>query len=114
MKKWLAALALATAPTLASAQQINVICSALAEWCNGISTAYAKATGVTVNLARGSRRVMGPISLGAGGGSLGAMAAEMEPGDRLNVIIEGVQRRNFRGDISDVPMGNLVQNIPLY
>ena len=50
-RKWLAGAALAACPMLASAQQVNVICSALAEWCNGIATGYAKATGVKVNLA---------------------------------------------------------------
>lgn len=73
-----------------------------------------RVTGITVNLARGTRRVAGPLTLPAGGGSLGAMAAEMQPGDRISVTIEGVQRRNFKGDISDVPMGNMTQNIPLY
>jgi hypothetical protein len=42
------------------------------------------------------------------------MAAEMEPGDRLTITVEGVQRRNFRGDVSDVPMGNALQVISLY
>ncbi len=54
MKKWIAdlglAAALAAAPVVASAQQVNVICSALAEWCNGLATGYATATGVKVNL----------------------------------------------------------------
>ena len=73
-----------------------------------------RVTGITVNLARGTRRIAGPINLGPGGGSLGAMAAEMEPGDRITVQLEGVQRQNFRGDISDVPMGNVLQVISLY
>ncbi|MBO0935144.1 gliding motility protein GldM [Fibrella sp. HMF5335] len=73
-----------------------------------------RVTGVTVNLARGTKRVVGPISLGAGGGSLGAMAAEMQPGDRITIQLDGVQRRNFRGEISDVPMGTQLQVISLY
>jgi gliding motility-associated protein GldM len=73
-----------------------------------------RVTGITVNLARGTRRIAGPLSLGPGGGSLGNMAAEMEPGDRLTVQVEGVQRQNFRGNISDVPMGNVLQVIALY
>ena len=73
-----------------------------------------RVTGVVVNLARGTRRVAGPLNLGPGGGSLGTMAAEMQPGDRISVTIEGVQRKNFRGETSDVPMGNMTQNIPLY
>ena len=73
-----------------------------------------RVTGVTVNLARGTKRVVGPISLGAGGGSLNAMAQEMQPGDRITIQLEGVQRRNFRGEISDVPMGTQLQVISLY
>jgi gliding motility-associated protein GldM len=73
-----------------------------------------RVTGVTVNLARGTRRIAGPLNLGPGGGSLGAMAAEMEPGDRLTITLEGVQRRNFRGETSDVPMGSQLQVISLY
>lgn len=73
-----------------------------------------RVTGITVNLARGTRRVAGPLTLPAGGGSLGGMAAEMEPGDRLTITLEGVQRKNFRGEISDVPMGSMLQVISLY
>ena len=41
------------APVPAAAQsQINVICSTQAEWCNGMATAYTKATGVKVNVAQ--------------------------------------------------------------
>ncbi len=47
-----AALSVLAMPVAGQAQsQINVICSALAEWCNGMATGYAKATGVKVNLA---------------------------------------------------------------
>ena len=35
----------------ASAQQVNVICSAQADWCNMIATVYARTTGVKINLA---------------------------------------------------------------
>ncbi|MCC7285157.1 MAG: iron ABC transporter substrate-binding protein, partial [Burkholderiaceae bacterium] len=48
----LASVALAGATGLAAparAQdggQLNVICSVQADWCNGLSTAYARATGV--------------------------------------------------------------------
>ena len=35
----------------ASAQQVNVICSVQADWCNMIATVYARTTGVKINLA---------------------------------------------------------------
>ena len=73
-----------------------------------------RVSGISVSLARGTRRVAAPMTLPAGGGSLGAMAGDAQPGDRYIVVVETVQRRNFRGDISDVNMGNSTYTIPLY
>ena len=72
-----------------------------------------RVTGISVILARGTRKV-GQVNLGAAGGSLGSMAADIQPGDRLSITVDGVQRRNFKGDISDVSIGNPMQNVPLY
>ena len=72
-----------------------------------------RTTGGTVSLVRGTRRVQ-VQNVGAGGGSISALAAEAQPGDRLIIQVEGVQRRNFRGEISDVPMGNTMSQISLY
>ncbi|GAB3172144.1 type IX secretion system motor protein PorM/GldM [Telluribacter humicola] len=68
---------------------------------------------IQVSLARGNRRVAGPITLN-GGGSISSLAQQAESGDRYVVEILGVQRRNFRGNISDVEMGNQTRIIPLY
>jgi iron(III) transport system substrate-binding protein len=52
MKKLLCATALAALPAVASAQgTVNVICSVQAEWCNMISTVYARTTGTKVNMS---------------------------------------------------------------
>jgi len=51
MKKILCAAVLSGLSTLASAQQVNVICSVQADWCNMIATVYARTTGVKINLA---------------------------------------------------------------
>ncbi|QJW88903.1 gliding motility protein GldM [Spirosoma taeanense] len=72
-----------------------------------------RVTGITVSLARGTRRV-GVVNLGPGGGSIGSLAAEAQPGDRVVIQVDGVQRRNFKGDISDVPMGNPLNSVGLY
>ena len=72
-----------------------------------------RVTGITVILARGTRKV-NQVNLGAGGGSLGSMAADIQPGDRLSITVDGVQRRNFKGDISDVSIGNPMQTVALY
>ena len=42
---------LAGASTFVSAQQVNVICSVQADWCNMIATVYARTTGVKINMA---------------------------------------------------------------
>ncbi|WP_080054934.1 type IX secretion system motor protein PorM/GldM [Spirosoma aerolatum] len=72
-----------------------------------------RTTGATVSLVRGTRRVKF-TQVGAGGGSIADLAAEAQPGDRLVIQIDGVQRQNFRGEISDVPMGNPLQQVSLY
>ena len=51
MKKLLGTVVLLVASGAASAQQVNVICSVQADWCNMIATVYAKTTGVRINLA---------------------------------------------------------------
>ncbi|GAB3499128.1 hypothetical protein GCM10027341_21750 [Spirosoma knui] len=73
-----------------------------------------RVTGVTVSLGRGTRRVGSPISLGPNGGSIGSLASEAQPGDRLVIEVDGVQRRNFQGNISDVPMGKPITSVNLY
>ncbi|HSV53589.1 MAG TPA: ABC transporter substrate-binding protein [Burkholderiaceae bacterium] len=52
MKKLFLGAALAAVSVGAAAQgQVNIICSVQAEWCNMISTVYARTTGVKVNVA---------------------------------------------------------------
>ena len=53
MKKTLALLTLlaATAGTQAQEQQVNIICSVQAEWCNLLQTVYARTTGAKVNMS---------------------------------------------------------------
>src|SRR3954466_14794796 len=51
MQKAVAGFALALASGLAAAQgQVNVICSVQAEWCNMLSTVYARTTGTKINV----------------------------------------------------------------
>lgn len=52
MKKYVLSTALAVWSLGAAAQgQVNIICSVQAEWCNMISTVYARTTGVRVNMS---------------------------------------------------------------
>lgn len=51
MKRPLLVAALATLAGTASAQQVNVICSVQAEWCNMIQTVFTKSTGIKVNMS---------------------------------------------------------------
>ena len=72
-----------------------------------------RVSSIEVSLARGTRRIAGPLALANGGGSLGALAAQAQPGDRYAIEVKGVQRRNFKGDIQNIEMGNVVLQIPL-
>ncbi len=97
-----------------SARSIRVLAVADESFRNySPDDANFRVTGITVILARGTRKI-GQANLGPGGGSIGSLAADAQPGDRLSVQVDGVQRRNFRGDISDVSMGSPQQTIPLY
>jgi iron(III) transport system substrate-binding protein len=62
-KKLLTAATLAALSFGAAAQgQVNIICSVQAEWCNMISTVYARTTGVKVNVSmKGSGEALAQI-----------------------------------------------------
>ena len=64
MKSMLMGTALALAAFGAAAQgQVNIICSVQAEWCNLMSTVYAKTTGVKVNMvAKGSGEALAQLN----------------------------------------------------
>ncbi len=63
MKKTTLALALALVGGGAAAQQVNIICSVQAEWCNMMSTVYSRTTGVKVNMtAKGSGEALAQLN----------------------------------------------------
>ena len=63
MKKIALALALAVIGGGAAAQQVNIICSVQAEWCNMMSTVYSRTTGVKVNMtAKGSGEALAQLN----------------------------------------------------
>ena len=64
MKRMLMGTALAVVAFGAAAQgQVNIICSVQAEWCNLMSTVYAKTTGVKVNMvAKGSGEALAQLN----------------------------------------------------
>jgi iron(III) transport system substrate-binding protein len=62
MKKLFTLSVLALAAGAAQSQTVNIICSVQAEWCNMISTVYAKTTGVKVNMSmKGSGEALAQI-----------------------------------------------------
>ena len=63
LTKLLAGAALVAAASGSWAQgQVNIICSVQAEWCNLMSTVYAKTTGTKVNMtAKGSGEALAHI-----------------------------------------------------
>lgn len=64
MQKFVAGAALALCSLGAAAQgQVNIICSVQAEWCNLMSTVYARTTGVKVNMtAKGSGEALAQLN----------------------------------------------------
>jgi iron(III) transport system substrate-binding protein len=64
MKRYLLGAALAAASLSAAAQgQVNIICSVQAEWCNLMSTVYARTTGTKVNMtAKGSGEALAQLN----------------------------------------------------
>ena len=64
MKKVFGGLTLVCAAFSAAAQgQVNIICSVQAEWCNLMSTVYAKTTGIKVNMvAKGSGEALAQLN----------------------------------------------------
>ncbi|WP_128547690.1 type IX secretion system motor protein PorM/GldM [Larkinella soli] len=73
-----------------------------------------RVSGFTVSLAQGSRRIAGPVTLGPNGGNIGSLVSEAQPGMRYVIEVDGVQRQNFRGEVSDVPVTQKYFTIPLY
>jgi gliding motility-associated protein GldM len=67
---------------------------------------------IVVSLARGGRRVDN-VTL-PGGGSIANLAQQAQPGDRYVIEIKGCQRKNFRGSVENINLGNPIRNIPLY
>jgi gliding motility-associated protein GldM len=65
---------------------------------------------VSVSLVRGSKRV-GEVTL-QGGGSIGSLSQNAQPGDRYYIEVRSFQRRNFRGTVETTPI-TIVKNIPL-
>jgi gliding motility-associated protein GldM len=67
----------------------------------------------TVTLARGARPVSPPLTVTAGSISLGALAAQARPGDRLVIEVLTVQRMNYKGEVENVKMPTIYKNISI-
>jgi gliding motility-associated protein GldM len=72
--------------------------------------AQYRVTEVYIALARGQKKVA-DITL-PGSGSIGSLAQNAQAGDRYYIEVKGVQRRNFKGTVENIPF-QMVKNIPL-
>ena len=64
-----------------------------------------------VNLARGIRRVgSGTFS---GTANISNLAQQAQAGDRYVIIVKRVERKNFKGEVESVDVGEIIFNIPL-
>ncbi len=66
---------------------------------------------IVVSLARGTRFVAG-MTISGNSGSLDKLARQAQSGDRYVIEVKGVQRKNFRGDITDAGVTD-TKNIPI-
>lgn len=64
-----------------------------------------------VNLARGSRKVGGGTFSGTA--NLSNLAQQAQAGDRYVVVVKRVERRNFKGEVESVDVGEIIYTIPL-
>jgi len=66
-----------------------------------------------VTLARGSRPVGAPITVTASSVSLGSLASQAKPGDRLVIEVKTVQRMNYQGQVETVKMPTIYKNVSI-
>lgn len=64
-----------------------------------------------VNLARGSRRVGGGTFSGTA--NISGLAQQAQAGDRYVVVVKRVERKNFKGEIESVDVGEVIYTINL-
>lgn len=64
-----------------------------------------------VNLARGSRRVGGGSFSGTA--NISNLAQQAQAGDRYVIIVKRVERKNFKGEVESVDVGEVIFNINL-
>ncbi len=64
-----------------------------------------------VNLARGTRKIDGRTF--TGDANISGFAQQAQAGDRYVVIIKRVERKNFKGEVESVDIGELAFTIPL-
>jgi gliding motility-associated protein GldM len=70
-----------------------------------------RATSITINLVRGTKRVNYASFEKAG--SIGSLAQQAQAGDRYVIEIEGIKRMNFKGEVEDMGMGKVVKTVYL-
>jgi gliding motility-associated protein GldM len=65
-----------------------------------------------VNLARGSRKVGGGTFSGTA--NISNLAQQAQAGDRYVVVVKRVERKNFKGEVESVDVGEVIYTINLY
>jgi len=96
-----------------SARQINA--AALADDDFKVTNpedANFRVTSYDVFLANGTRPKGSKKGL-SGAANIGDIMQNAEAGDRLLIVVNKVERRNFKGEIETVPVGEYTVSIPL-
>jgi gliding motility-associated protein GldM len=72
-----------------------------------------QASEIRVTLARGTRPVK-TLTFSSGQANISDLAQQAQAGDRYVIAITKVLRKNFRNEIKDVEMGEIIKQLPLY
>ncbi|SOE22309.1 gliding motility-associated protein GldM [Spirosomataceae bacterium TFI 002] len=80
---------------------------------NNPDDANFRVSSYDIFLASGTRPKGSPLKGVSGSQDIGQLAQEAEAGDRYLIIVNKVQRRNFKGEVEEVNIGEFSIEIPL-
>ena len=65
-----------------------------------------------VNLARGLRKIGGG-AFNSNTANISNLAQQAQAGDRYVIVVKRVERKNFKGEVETVDVGEIIFNVPL-
>lgn len=97
-----------------SVRSINLVAVADEDFKNNNpEDANFRVSNYDIFLASGTRPKGTPMKGVSGNVNISGLAQYAEPGDRYLIVVNSVQRRNFKGEVEDVNIGSYTIEIPL-